>query len=154
MTHLYSFQRERELGDKDIVKEKRNTEISVWTEERHENENYRQSNSQNHKYLCNVCRYDSGEEQFTVDCRLWVHSKELQIGKREQDSKTGFVIYSGKSWGVLNLKLSPWHEMAPETMWMPMVHAPTNCVGQENYFCNSTNDYSLTIEKEGQRRCL
>lgn len=50
----------------------------------------------------------------------------------------------------------------PGAMWISVVLAvvkidvevcaPTDCNGQESYFCIGNNDYRFTVEKEGHRK--
>lgn len=60
--------------------------------------------------------------------------------------------------------LSPWSSwsqgpylssvLLPETMWKPIILAPTDCEVQGGYFCCDMDDYRCTVEREGHGRLL
>lgn len=47
-----------------------------------------------------------------------------------------------------------WSVLSPETMYKSVIQVPDDCKVQGNYFCQSIDDYRITVEKEDQRRLL
>ena len=78
-----------------------------------------------------------------------------------------------RSWGCPQSRLPPralsgsvvllqWEEgsggacslsvLSPETMWRPMIHAPTDCEEQGGYFCCDINDCRYRLRAEDMDR--